>query len=421
MVGSGAPRGRARRVARTRTGAVVLLTTGALLLPSPALAQPAGPEVPPDPTAPTGVSQLDPAHAVMPPAGLPPAAPVAAGVAPVSYAPGARDALGARQARSESPTASRRRDLGRTGAGLGVPALDRRRRAVGHLDESRPRGQRARGRAPDRRTRARRHRPDLGGRPHRGGGPRDARRAAGDRPGAGRADRPGRGQQRPGDRVDGLGARAGRPEVRHAGPVGRRRVEDDVAAADDAGGARGDHPPHQRVQRLLARRLPGHRPRDLRVPLGEPGLGRHRLQRPRRQVRDDLRGARGRARPQRHRRARGRVQPRDLRHRDDGQLPGHAGDPRRDGVHGGAGRVEARRALPRPAPAGAAHVERRGHLALPEGPVDDGAGAVRAPGRGPHVVPGRRRLRADGAAAREGAGAHRGRGVGRPDGLVGRP
>ena len=103
MVGSGAPRGRARRVARTRTGAVVLLTTGALLLPIPALAQPAGPEVPPDPTAPTGVSQLDPAHAVMPPAGLPPAAPVATGVAPVSFTPGGRDAFGARQARSEAP------------------------------------------------------------------------------------------------------------------------------------------------------------------------------------------------------------------------------------------------------------------------------------------------------------------------------
>jgi len=108
MVGSGAPRGRARRVARTRTGAVVVLTAGALLLPSPALAQPAGPEVPADPTTPTGVSQLDPAHAVMPPAGLPPAAPVAAGVTPVSYAPGARDALGARQARSESPLRDRK-------------------------------------------------------------------------------------------------------------------------------------------------------------------------------------------------------------------------------------------------------------------------------------------------------------------------
>jgi hypothetical protein len=103
MVGSGAPRGRARRLTRTRTGAVVLLAAGALLLPSPALAQPAGPEVPPDPAAPTGASQLDPAHAVMPPAGLPPAAPVATGIAPVSFTPGGRDAFGVRQARSESP------------------------------------------------------------------------------------------------------------------------------------------------------------------------------------------------------------------------------------------------------------------------------------------------------------------------------
>ncbi|MEJ2888787.1 N-acetylmuramoyl-L-alanine amidase [Actinomycetospora aeridis] len=93
-----------------------------LLLPTPAVAQPAGPSGPGDPAvpavpatptaldapaldaaAPAGVRQLDPAHAVMPPASLPPASPVTSGVASMTYTPGARDATGAREVRADQP------------------------------------------------------------------------------------------------------------------------------------------------------------------------------------------------------------------------------------------------------------------------------------------------------------------------------
>ncbi|GLZ45929.1 N-acetylmuramoyl-L-alanine amidase [Actinomycetospora sp. NBRC 106375] len=121
MAGSGGRRGRAGRArgsarAGTALTAAVTAIVTAVLASGPAAA--AEPGVPTDPAtatavpavpadaaalAPTGVQQLDPAHAVMPPAGLPPAAPVASGIQPVTYAPGARDAFGGREARSETP------------------------------------------------------------------------------------------------------------------------------------------------------------------------------------------------------------------------------------------------------------------------------------------------------------------------------
>ncbi|GAA4932647.1 uncharacterized protein with LGFP repeats [Actinomycetospora succinea] len=99
-----------RRAARARMGTVALTAAAVLLLPAPATAQPA----PPDPgapavpagidmAAPAGVRQLDPAHAVMPPAALPPAAPVASGVSSMGFTPGARDATGAREVRGDQP------------------------------------------------------------------------------------------------------------------------------------------------------------------------------------------------------------------------------------------------------------------------------------------------------------------------------
>jgi hypothetical protein len=108
MAGSRGVTGRSRRSARARSATVGvtvcvvgLVAAAALVLPAgPALADPPAPA---DPAAAGGVSQLDPAHAVMPPAGLPPARPVATGIETITYAPGARDALGARQARSPAP------------------------------------------------------------------------------------------------------------------------------------------------------------------------------------------------------------------------------------------------------------------------------------------------------------------------------
>ncbi|MEJ2862766.1 N-acetylmuramoyl-L-alanine amidase [Actinomycetospora flava] len=90
-------------------GTVALTTAAVLLLPAPAVAQPApiDPGVPAVPaldmSAPMGARQLDPAHAVMPPAGLPPAAPVPSGVESVAFTPGARDATGAREIRQARP------------------------------------------------------------------------------------------------------------------------------------------------------------------------------------------------------------------------------------------------------------------------------------------------------------------------------
>ena len=113
MAGSGAPKGRVRRAARARMGAVALTTAAALLVPAPAMAQPVpadpgAPAVPAAPTAvgmaaPMGARQLDPAHAVMPPAALPPASPVSSGVESVSFTPGARDASGVREVRQARP------------------------------------------------------------------------------------------------------------------------------------------------------------------------------------------------------------------------------------------------------------------------------------------------------------------------------
>ncbi|MDD7939268.1 N-acetylmuramoyl-L-alanine amidase [Actinomycetospora lutea] len=109
MAGSGAPTGRVRRAARARMGTVALTAAAMLLLPAPAVARPApsDPGVPAGPVvpdaAPAGVRQLDPAHAVMPPAALPPASPVAAGVSSVGFTPGGRDATGAREVRGAQP------------------------------------------------------------------------------------------------------------------------------------------------------------------------------------------------------------------------------------------------------------------------------------------------------------------------------
>lgn len=123
MAGSGAPNGRVRR-GRARWGTVALTATAVLLLPAPAVAQPApteppvpaGPAVPAVPeasaasagpavpaAAPLGVRQLDPAHAVMPPAALPPAPPVEAGMASMPFTPGGRDGTGAREVRAAQP------------------------------------------------------------------------------------------------------------------------------------------------------------------------------------------------------------------------------------------------------------------------------------------------------------------------------
>ena len=161
----------------------------------------------------------------------------------------------------------------------------------------------------------------------------------------------------------------------------------------DAGG---DDPPHRRVERLHPRAVRGDRARHLRLPLGEERLGRHRLQRPRRQVRDDLRGPGGRHGPPRGRRARRRVQPGDLRHRDDGHPDRHPADARRAHLGGAPGRLEARRYLPRPRPADHADVRRRRDLEVRQGADGDRRRTVRPPRRRQHRVPGQRRLRRDG-------------------------
>jgi uncharacterized protein with LGFP repeats len=105
MAGSGAPRGRGGRARRSARAGVALTATvvaAVLLLPAGTAVAAPGEPLPPAGT-PAPPVQLDPAHAVMPPAALPASAPVAPGIEPVAYAPGARDAFGARQARIGTP------------------------------------------------------------------------------------------------------------------------------------------------------------------------------------------------------------------------------------------------------------------------------------------------------------------------------
>ena len=106
-------------------------------------------------------------------------------------------------------------------------------------------------------------------------------------------------------------------------------------------GRRGLRPPHRLAQRLRLRRRAPHHPLPLRGPDRRPGLGRHRLQLPRRPLRHHLRGPRGRRRPRRHRRPHPGLQPphggdRGHRHLHGGRAR-PAGDDRRDRR---AGRLE---------------------------------------------------------------------------------
>ena len=78
-------------------------------------------------------------------------------------------------------------------------------------------------------------------------------------------------------------------------------------------GQGGDRPPHRDRERLLGRGGAGHRARDLPLPPQRKRLERHRLQLPRRPLRHDLRGPRGRDRRGGRRRPRPGLQLADVR------------------------------------------------------------------------------------------------------------
>ena len=119
-------------------------------------------------------------------------------------------------------------------------------------------------------------------------------------------------------RATGLGGHL-RAADRHARRVGRGRV---AAFRVTLLRPRQDglRPPHRQRQRLHARRRPRAHARRLRLPHQEPGLERHRLQLPRRPLRDHLRGTVRRHGPRRHRRAGVRLQHRQHRHLGDGDV-----------------------------------------------------------------------------------------------------
>ena len=275
--------------------------------------------------------------------------------------------LGRRTAGHEPrPAQARRGDLDRGDTAGHRAAQPARHRAVRAVDAGRPGRHRARRAA----RRLDRHRAGVGGRQQGGPGPGEHRRAAGDPAGGAHLDRPGDRQQRRPDRGGGGHPRRGdrqpeQPGRGHPCAVGRRRAPDDLDTGVHAHRARGDHPPHGGHERLLGRRVRGDRPGDLHLPRPHAGLGRHRLQRARRPVRHGVRGPRRGPGPLGDRRARRRVQPRDLRHRDDGRL--HLGRPA--GRHHRGDRaargVQAGRALPRPERHGHADQRRGRHVALP--------------------------------------------------------
>ena len=219
------------------------------------------------------------------------------------------------------PAQARRGELDRVDPRPHRAAQPPDQRRVRALDAGRPRRHRARRRPGE----GREQRAGVGRRQPRGPGPGRRRRRPGHRPDGADLDRPGDEHQR---HLGAGGLGEPRPaEAGHPGPVGRGREADDLAAAVHADGAGGDDPPHGRDQRLLRGRLGGDRARHLRLPREDPGLGRHRLQRAGRPLRHGVRGAQGRAGALGDRGPRRRLQPRDLRHRDDGRL--HLGRPAR--------------------------------------------------------------------------------------------
>ena len=97
--------------------------------------------------------------------------------------------------------------------------------------------------------------------------------------------------------------------------LGRGRVDPARGAPLRAERPRRRRPSHRRLERLHGGGVGGDRPRDPRLPRQGQRLERHRLQLPRRQVRQGLRGPLRRHRPERHRGARGGVQHRLRRRR----------------------------------------------------------------------------------------------------------
>ena len=92
--------------------------------------------------------------------------------------------------------------------------------------------------------------------------------------------------------------------------------------------------PHRGLQQLLRSRGTRHRARHLAVPRRPAGLGRHRLPRAGGQIRQHLRGPRGRHGPRTAGRARGFLQPEHLGRVHDRRLPARRTHPRGAEGHG---------------------------------------------------------------------------------------
>ncbi len=270
-------------------------------------------------------------------------------------------ALGPRRARAGAdPRAGRGRPLDALDAAARRARPRRRARAGRH----RPRVHRHRRRDPAAPAR-------LGARPAAALRARPAPRARPARP-----RRTGRGPADPAARR--LGRRAGaaaiRPELR-----------------DGAGGVR---PPHGERRRLRARGVAGDHPRDRALPPRFQRLERHRLQLPRRPLRRDLGGPRGRRRGRRRRRPGAGLQQQLDRHR----LPRHVHEPAarraRDGVAREADRLEAVAARRAGAGTGDADLRRRPEQPLPERHAGDLRARLRPPRRRRDRLPRRGAVRA---------------------------
>ncbi len=205
-----------------------------------------------------------------------------------------------------------------------------------------------------------------------------------------------------------------------ASPVGRQREHARQELAALLRGARRVRAPHGERQRLPAERRPRDPARHLRLPHPLQGLERHRLQLPRRPVRPDLGGPRGRRRPPGRGCAHPRLQrllvrdvgDRQLRDRPPqlGDAPGLRGAVRLEALAARGGRGLGLAARRRPQLPGDQRAPRRrldgvpGPLPLRPAAADPPAGGARA-GRlgGPAagVEPGRHAAARPGGAAQE--------------------
>ena len=182
---------------------------------------------------------------------------------------------------------------------------------------------------------------------------------------------------------------------RHAGDraplrLEGRRVDRPLQARRRNGAQSRDRPSHSRRERLRRGSVGGDREGDPGLPRQGKRLERHRLQLPRRPVRQGLRGSRRRDRQERRRRARGGLQHRLRRSRGARRIRLARRGRRGARLACPPARLAARRGSRRPALDPLVRLERQ--PALPLGPPRLPASGLRPPRHGLHRLSGHRAL-----------------------------